>query len=76
MALGVTVMAAVVAPVFQEYVVPPLAVSVAEAPEQIVPSFGVPEVSVTVIVAVGRGLTVMVAVAVVVQPLAFVTVAV
>ena len=76
MALGVTVMAAVVAPVFQEYVVPPLAVSVAEAPEQIVPSFGVPEVSVAVIVAVGRGLTVMVAVAVVVQPLAFVTVAV
>ena len=76
MALGVTVMAAVVAPVFQEYVVPPLAVSVAEAPEQIVPSFGVPEVSVAVIVAVGRGLTVMMAVAVVVQPLAFVTVAV
>ena len=76
MALGVTVMAAVVAPVFQEYVVPPLAVSVAEAPMQIVPSFGVPEVSVTVIVAVGRGLTVMVAMAVAVQPLAFVTVAV
>ena len=76
MALGVTVMAAVVEPVFQEYVVPPLAVSVAEAPEQIVPSFGVPEVSVTVIVAVGRGLTVMVAMAVAVQPLAFVTVAV
>ena len=76
MALGVTVMAAVVAPVFQEYVVPPLAVSVAEAPEQIVPSFGVPEVSVAVIVADGRGLTVMVVVAVAVQPLAFVTVAV
>ena len=76
MALGVTVMAAVVAPVFQEYVVPPLAVSVAEAPEQIVPSFGVPEVSVTVIVAVGRGLTGMVVVAVAVQPHAFVTVAV
>ena len=76
MALGVTVMAAVVAPVFQEYVVPPLAVSVAEAPEQIVPSFGVPEVSVAVIVADGRGLTVIVVVAVAVQPLAFVTVAV
>ena len=76
MALGVTVMAVVVAPVFQEYVVPPLAVSVAEAPEQIVPSFGVPEVSVAVIVADGRGLTVMVVVAVAVQPLAFVTVAV
>ena len=76
MALGVTVMAAVVAPVFQEYVVPPLAVSVAEAPIQIVPSLGVPEVSVTAIVAVGRGLTVIVDVAVAVQPLAFVTVVV
>ena len=76
MALGVIVMAAVVAPVFQEYVVPPLAVSVAEAPMQIVPSLGVPEVSVTAIVAVGRGLTVIVDVAVAVQPLAFVTVAV
>ena len=76
MTLGVTVMAAVVAPVFQEYVVPPLAVSVAEAPSQIVPSFGVPEVSVTAIAAVGRGLTVIVVVAVAVQPLAFVTVAV
>ena len=76
MALGVTVMSAVVAPVFQEYVVPPLAVSVAEAPIQIVPSLGVPEVSVTAIAAVGRGLTVIVDVAVAVQPLAFVTVAV
>ena len=76
MALGVTVMEAVVAPVFQEYVVPPLAVSVAEAPIQIVPSLGVPEVSVTAIVAVGRGLTVIVDVAVAVQPLAFVTVVV
>ncbi len=68
--------AAVVAPVFQEYVVPPEAVSVAEAPLQIVPSFGVPEVSVTTITAVGNGLTVMVVAAVAVQPLAFVTVAV
>ena len=76
MALGVTVMAVVVAPVFQEYVVPPLAVSVAEAPIQIVPSLGVPEVSVTAIAAVGRGLTVIVDVAVAVQPLAFVTVVV
>ena len=76
MALGVIVMAAVVAPVFQEYVVPPLAVSVAEAPMQIVPSLGVPEVSVTAIAAVGRGLTVIVDVAVAVQPLAFVTVVV
>ena len=69
-------MAAVVAPVFQEYVVPPLAVSVAEAPMQIVPSLGVPEVSVTAMAAAGAGLTVMVVVAVAVQPLAFVTVAV
>ena len=76
MALGVTVMAAVVAPVFQEYVVPPLAVSVAEAPMQIVPSLGVPEVSVTAMAAAGAGLTVMVVVAVAVQPLAFVTVVV
>ena len=67
---------AVVAPVFQEYVVPPEAVSVAEAPMQIVPSFGVPEVSVTAIEAAGAGFTVMVVVAVVVQPMAFVTVAV
>ena len=73
---GVTVIAAVVAPVFQEYVVPPEAVSVAEAPSQIVPSFGVPEVSTTAITAIGNGLTVIVAVAVAVQPLALVTVAV
>ena len=76
MALGVTVMAAVVAPVFQEYVVPPLAVSVAEAPSQIVPSLELPEFSVTAIAAVGAGLTVIVVVAVAVQPLAFVIVAV
>ena len=76
MALGVTVMSAVVAPVFQEYVVPPLAVSVAEASMQIVPSLGVPEVSVTAIEAAGAGLTVIVVVAVAVQPLAFVSVAV
>ena len=68
--------AAVVAPVFQEYVVPPEAVSVTEAPMQIVPSFGVPEVSVTAIAAEGAGLTVMVVVAVAVQLLAFVTVTV
>ena len=68
--------AAVVAPVFQEYVVPPEAVKVAEDPSQIVPSFGVPEVSVTAIAAAGAGLTVIVVVAVVVHPLALVTVAV
>jgi hypothetical protein len=70
------VIAAVVAPVFQEYVVPPEAVNVAEDPSQIVPSFGVPEVSVTAIEAAGTGLTVIVEVAVAVQPLPFVTVAV
>ena len=48
----------------------------AEAPMQIVPSFGVPEVSVTAIAAAGAGLTVIVVVAIAVQPLAFVTVAV
>ena len=69
-------MAAVVAPVFQEYVIPPLAVSVAEAPSQIVPSLELPEFSVTAIAAVGAGLTVIVVVAVAVQPLAFVIVAV
>ncbi len=68
--------AAVVAPVLQEYVVPPEAVSVAEAPSQIVPSLGVPEVSTTIIIAVGNGTTVIVEVVVAVQPLTFVTVAV
>ena len=76
MVLGVTVITAVVAPVLQENVVPAEAVSVAEAPMQIVPSFGVPEVSVTAIAAEGAGLTVMVVVAVAVQLLAFVTVTV
>lgn len=74
---GVTVMAIVVAPVLQRYVPPPLAVSVADAPAQIVPSLlVVPDVSATVIPAVGIGLTVIVVLAVAVQPFALVTVTV
>jgi hypothetical protein len=57
--------------------VPPLAVSVALAPVQIVPSLLVlPDVSVTVMDGVGSGLTVIVVVVVAVQPSAFVTVTV
>ena len=74
---GVTVMAAVVAPVLQAYVPPPVAVKVAEAPAQMMPSLlVVPEVSVTEIAGVGNGLTVMVLVDVAVQPAALVTVTV
>ena len=52
--------AAVVSVVLHRYVPPPVAVKVAEAPAQIVPSlFVVPEVSDTLIDAVGSGLTVM-----------------
>ena len=74
---GVTVIAVVVAPVLQEYEVPPVPVRVAEAPAQMIPSLlVVPEVSATVIPVVGKGLTVMVVVAEAVQPFAFVTVTV
>ena len=60
MLVGDTVIAAVVAVVLHRYVPPPEAVKVAEAPEQIVPSlFVVPEVSDTLIDAVGSGFTVM-----------------
>jgi hypothetical protein len=70
-------MVAVVAPVLQAYEVPPLAVSVAEAPAQMMPSlFVVPELSVSVIVGVGSGFTVMVLVEVAEQPLALVAVTV
>ena len=59
-----------VAPPGQEYVPPPLAVRVALAPAQIIPSlFVAPEVSVTDIDADGSGFTVMVVLAVAVQPL-------
>jgi len=70
-------MAAVLPPVVQEYEVPPEAVRVAEAPLQIVPSFGVaPDVSVTAIAGVGSGFTVIVRVVVAEQLFAFVTVTV
>ena len=46
-AVGATTIEAVVEPLFQRYDVPPEAVSVAEAPEQVVPSLlAIPEVSV------------------------------
>ena len=61
---------AVVAPPGQEYVPPPLAVRVALAPAQTIPSlFEAPEVSVTTMDADGSGLTVMVVLEVAVQPL-------
>jgi hypothetical protein len=66
--VGLTVIAAVVAPVFQEYVVPPLAVSVVLAPLQIV--------VVPAMAALGNGLTVTAAEAVAVQPKELVTVTV
>jgi hypothetical protein len=61
-------MAAVVAPLLQEYVPPPAAVNVVLTPLQIT--------DVPVMLAVGNGLTVTVLVAVEVQPLALVTVTV
>ena len=56
---------------------PPVPVSVADAPAQIMPSLlVVPEVSVTLMPGMGSGLTVMVLEEVAVQPFAFVTVTV
>ena len=70
-------MPAVVAPVVQAKEVPPKAVNVADAPEQIIPSlFAVPDVSAMVMDGVGNGLTVIVVLAVAVQPNALVTVTV
>ena len=75
--VGITVMAAVAAPVLHTYVVPPEAVSVAEAPLQMIPSLlATPEVSVTAMAGVGSGFTVMVVEAVAEQPAALVTVTV
>jgi hypothetical protein len=63
--------------VLQRNEVPPPAVRVAEAPTQMIPSsFATPEFSVTEIVAVGKGLTVIVEEAVPVHPDASVTVTV
>jgi hypothetical protein len=64
-AAGLTVMAAVAAPLLQAYVPPPDAVNIVEAPAQIT--------VLPVIVAVGSGFTTTVAVATAVQPVAFVT---
>jgi len=66
--VGVTVTTAVVAPVLQRNVVPPAAVSVAEAPVQMVCGGQT--------VQVGPGVTVTVVVHELVQPLASVTVTV
>jgi hypothetical protein len=59
-----------VAPPVQTYVPPPLAVKSALAPAHIIPSlFATPEVSVTAMDVDGSGFTVIVVVAVEVQPL-------
>ena len=69
-AVGLTLIEALVAPPGQTYVPPPLAVRVALAPAQMIPSlFAAPEVSVTDMDADGSGFTVIVVVAVAVQPL-------
>jgi hypothetical protein len=67
---GLTLIEAVVAPPVQTYVPPPLAVKSALAPAQIIPSlFVTPDVSVTAMDAEGSGFTVIVVLAVEVQPL-------
>ena len=69
-AVGLTLIEALVAPPGQEYVPPPLAVRVALAPAQMMPSlFAAPEVSVTAMDADGSGFTVIVVLAMAVQPL-------
>ena len=74
---GVSVIAAVVVPVFHIYETPPEPVNVADAPVQILPSlFVVPDVSATVIPEDGGGGTVMVVVAVPVHPVTSVAVTV
>ena len=70
-------MVAVVAPVLQRNTFPPLAVSDAEAPAQITPSFCVsPELSATEMAGVGSGLTVIKVLVVEEHPFEFVTVTV
>ena len=76
-AVGATLIAAVVLPLFQKYVPPPLAVSVALAPAQIIPSLLVaPDVSDTETDTEGIGFTVMTPDADPVSPLLSVTVTV
>ena len=70
-------MVAVLAPVLQEYVPPPVAVIVGEAPLQIILSLtALPEFSVTLIDVEGIRLTVIVVVVIAVQPPVLVTVTV
>ena len=70
-------MAAVVPPVFQEYEVPPDAVSIALAPEHVIASlFPTPDDSATATDGAGSGLTFIVTEVEAVQPFALVTVTV
>ena len=72
---GLTVIAAVVAPVLHKYAVPPEAVIVADPPAQRTPSFTPePELSDTDVVEVGRAFTVIVELVAAEQPFEFVTV--
>ena len=65
-----TIIAAVVAPVLQEYVPPPEAVSVAVAPTHIIPSSSeMPELSATLIAGTGAEMTMTLMEAWLVQPL-------
>jgi len=74
---AVTVEPEPVTPALHAYVAPPLAVRVAVAPVQMVPSLpDVHEVSATVIEGIGSGFTVTVVVAEAVQPSVLVTVTV
>ena len=75
--VGETVTAAVVAPVLQEYEVPPEAVNIAEAPVQMIPSLlAVPELSDTETDGVGSGFTVITCEIMAEQPFSLVTVTV
>jgi hypothetical protein len=75
--VGETVIEAVVAPVFQEKIMPPEAVSIALDPIQMMPSlFVIPEFSVMVTATICCSITVMVVLAVDVQPPGLVTVTV
>jgi hypothetical protein len=74
---GVTVIAAVLAPVFQLYDVPPEAASVALSPIRIIPSLSAaPDISVTDMEATGTAFTVTAELAMAEHPFALVTVTV